>query len=94
MASRSAGLCGLLIAALALHVDVALAQMPAAVAAPGQAAAVTLHAVGAQIYDCKADKDGKLAWVFREPIATSCSTAKRSGAITPGRAGNSPTAAR
>jgi len=70
MASRSAGLCGLLIAALALHVDVALAQMPAAVAVPGQAAAVTLHAVGAQIYDCKADKDGKLAWVFREPIAS------------------------
>ena len=70
MASRGAGLSGLLIAALALDADVALAQMPAAIAAPGQAAVVTLHAVGAQIYDCKADKDGKLAWAFREPIAS------------------------
>ena len=44
--------------------------MPATIAAPGQSAVVTLHAAGAQIYDCKAGKDGKLIWVFREPIAT------------------------
>jgi hypothetical protein len=31
---------------------------------------VTLHAEGAQVYDCKAGADGKLAWTFREPIAT------------------------
>ena len=59
-----------MIATLALQANGALAQMPAAIAAPGQAAAVTLHAVGAQIYDCKADKDGELAWAFREPIAS------------------------
>ena len=31
---------------------------------------LTLHAEGAQFYDCKAGADGKLAWAFREPIAT------------------------
>jgi hypothetical protein len=30
---------------------------------------VTIHAEGAQIYECKADSGGKLAWQFREPIA-------------------------
>ena len=29
-----------------------------------------LHAEGAQVYECKAGADGKLAWAFREPIAT------------------------
>ena len=40
----------------------------AAIAAAGQAPIVTLHAEGAQIYECK-EKDGKLSWTFREPIA-------------------------
>ena len=31
---------------------------------------LTLHAEGAQVYECKADSDGKLAWQFREPVAT------------------------
>src|SRR5262245_40420335 len=44
--------------------------MPAAVAAPGETVITTLHAEGAQVYECKADKDGKLVWTFREPIAT------------------------
>ena len=30
----------------------------------------TFHAQGAQVYECKAGADGKLAWAFREPIAT------------------------
>ena len=46
------------------------AQMPDAIAAPGETAVATLHAEGAQVYDCKAGSDGKLAWAFREPIAT------------------------
>jgi Protein of unknown function (DUF3455) len=54
--------------------DAARAQVPAAIAAPGETVAATLHAEGAQVYECKADSrpgnDGKLAWVFREPIAT------------------------
>ena len=36
----------------------------------GETVVVTLHAQGAQIYECKAGADGKLAWAFREPIAT------------------------
>jgi hypothetical protein len=46
------------------------AQEPAAIAAPGETVVATLHAEGAQVYECKAGSDGKLAWAFREPIAT------------------------
>ncbi len=46
------------------------AQEPAAIAAPGETIVATLHAEGAQVYECKAGNDGKLAWAFREPIAT------------------------
>ncbi|NOJ46106.1 DUF3455 domain-containing protein [Bradyrhizobium archetypum] len=44
--------------------------LPDAIAAPGETVVLTLHAEGAQIYECKAAADGKLAWTFREPIAT------------------------
>ncbi|MGA2996662.1 DUF3455 domain-containing protein [Bradyrhizobium sp.] len=44
--------------------------LPEAIAAPGESVVITLHAEGAQVYDCKAGADGKLAWAFREPIAT------------------------
>ena len=53
-----------------LIASTASAQMPAAIAAPGETAIVTLYAQGAQVYECKAGADGKLAWAFREPIAT------------------------
>jgi len=43
---------------------------PDAIAAPGEAIVLTAHAEGAQIYECKAGADGKLAYAFREPIAT------------------------
>jgi hypothetical protein len=45
-------------------------RLPAAIDAPAEKIVVTLHAEGAQVYDCRPDKDGKLAWTFREPIAT------------------------
>jgi uncharacterized protein DUF3455 len=48
----------------------ALAQLPAPVDAPGETPVLTLRAAGAQIYECKAGTDGKLAWAFREPVAT------------------------
>src|SRR6266404_3570372 len=48
----------------------AMAQMPAAIATPEEAMVVTLHAEGAQFYECKAGSDRKLAWILREPIAT------------------------
>ena len=44
--------------------------LPDAIAAPGETVVLTLHAEGAQVYECKAAGDGKLAWAFREPIAT------------------------
>src|SRR5882757_2101236 len=48
----------------------ARAEVPAAIAAPGETIVATWHAEGAQVYECKAAADGKLAWTFREPIAT------------------------
>jgi len=52
-------------------VGAACAQVPPAIAAlPGESVVATLHAEGAQIYECKIANDGKLAWMFREPIAT------------------------
>ena len=54
----------------------------------------TLHAEGAQVYECKTGTDGALAWTFREPIATLSRTARRSAGITPVRPGNTATAAR
>jgi Protein of unknown function (DUF3455) len=45
-------------------------QLPPAIAAPGETMVATLHAVGAQVYECKVGNDGKLTWTFREPIAT------------------------
>jgi hypothetical protein len=56
---------------------VPLAQMPPAIAAPGEDIVATFHAEGAQIYECKPGNEGKLAWVFREPIAR-LATADRS----------------
>ena len=53
----------------AFWLNAALAQVPPALAAPGEKAIATYHAEGAQIYECKADSDGRLSWVFREPIA-------------------------
>jgi hypothetical protein len=44
--------------------------LPAEIAAPGEKTVITLHAQGAQLYECAATKDGKFAWSFREPIAT------------------------
>jgi Protein of unknown function (DUF3455) len=44
--------------------------IPDAIAAKGESVALTVHAEGAQVYDCKAGDGGRLAWQFREPIAT------------------------
>jgi len=57
-------------AAAAVLAGNASAQVPPAIAAPGETVVATFHAEGAQVYDCKAGADGKLAWAFREPIAT------------------------
>ena len=60
----------LLIALVAIAGSTAMAQVPEAIAAPGETVVATLHAQGAQVYECKTDAAGKLVWQFREPIAT------------------------
>ncbi|MDA9448171.1 MULTISPECIES: DUF3455 domain-containing protein [Bradyrhizobium] len=53
--------------------------LPEAIAAPGESVVVSLHAEGVQVYECKAAADGKLAWAFREPVATLLSEGKTIG---------------
>ena len=53
--------------------------MPDAIAAHGETLVATVHAVGAQVYECKADASGKLVWQFREPIATLLDDGKTVG---------------
>src|SRR4051812_28735324 len=53
--------------------------LPDAIAAPGETIVTTLHAEGAQVYECKADASGKLGWTFREPIATLFADGKTVG---------------
>jgi hypothetical protein len=52
---------------------------PDAIAAPGEAVVLAVHAEGAQVYECKAGAEGKLAWAFREPIATLMADGKTVG---------------
>jgi hypothetical protein len=82
----------------------AATEIPGAIAAPGEAIVLTVHAEGAQVYECKAGTDGKLGWLFREPIATLMADGKTVGrhyagpnwedvdssAVTGKAAGNSP----
>jgi hypothetical protein len=53
--------------------------LPDAIAAAGETIVLTVHAEGAQVYECKAAADGKLGWVFREPIATLLADGKTVG---------------
>ena len=48
----------------------AFALLPSAITAPGQKTVTAVQGEGAQIYECKPNATGKLAWQFREPIAT------------------------
>jgi hypothetical protein len=58
-------------AALSLATASETAHAADAIAAgPGETLVATIHAEGAQVYECKADATGKLTWQFREPIAT------------------------
>jgi hypothetical protein len=57
-------------AALLLPTLAGHAEVPEAIAATGETHVLTVHAEGAQVYECKAGADGKLAWAFREPQAT------------------------
>ncbi|QOZ44257.1 hypothetical protein XH89_12740 [Bradyrhizobium sp. CCBAU 53340] len=56
-----------------------LVGFPEAIQAPGEQTVAVLFAEGAQIYECKPAADGKLAWSFREPIATLLENGKTVG---------------
>jgi hypothetical protein len=63
----------------ALLVGPAAAQVPDSIAAKGETPVLTVHAEGAQVYECKADAGNKLTWQFREPIATLMADGKTVG---------------
>ena len=75
---KSIALTAFLLAASLVNAT-AQTSLPEAIAAPGETAMLTLHAEGAQVYECKTSADGALAWVFREPIATLFSDGKTVG---------------
>jgi hypothetical protein len=52
---------------------------PAAFGVEGRAPILVAHAVGLQIYECKADPGGSLGWVFREPVASLISGGRTIG---------------
>ena len=67
---RNAAVAVLLLSGSLVSSGAAETSLPDAIAAPGEAIVLTVHAEGAQVYECKAGADGKPAWTFREPIAT------------------------
>jgi hypothetical protein len=69
-AMRSLSFHAFVVSFLVSSFCVAEAQTPGAIAAPGEPLIATVHAEGAQVYECKADATGKATWQFREPIAT------------------------
>ena len=77
MSTKFAAPCLMLLAAMAGRASAA--ELPDAIAAPGETTVLSVHAEGAQVYECKAGTDGKLAWAFREPIATLLSDGKTTG---------------
>src|ERR1700680_4686978 len=72
-------LASLLLSGSLFSAAAAETPLPDAIAAPGEAIVLTVHAEGAQIYECKAGSAGKLAWAFREPIATLLADGKTVG---------------
>ena len=62
-----------------MSANAAETPLPAAIVAPRETVVLSLHAEGAQVYECKAGADGKLGWAFREPIATLLADGKTVG---------------
>jgi hypothetical protein len=69
----------LLLSGSLMSAQAAETPLPDAITAGGETIVLTLHAEGAQVYECKAGADGKLAWAFREPIATLLTDGKTVG---------------
>jgi hypothetical protein len=76
---KTATLALLLLSGLLVSARAAEAPLPDVIAAPGETIVLSVHAEGAQVYECKAAADGKLAWAFREPIATLLADGKTVG---------------
>jgi hypothetical protein len=76
---RTATLAVLLLSGSLVYASAAETPLPDAIAAPGETTVLTVQAEGAQVYECKAGSDGKLTWVFREPIATLLADGKTVG---------------
>jgi hypothetical protein len=76
---RTTALASLLLSGSLVSAPAAETLLPGAIAAPGETTLLTVHAEGAQVYECKAGTDGKPAWAFREPIATLMADGKTVG---------------
>jgi Protein of unknown function (DUF3455) len=76
---RTAALAFIMLSGSLVGAMAAETALPDAVAAPGETAVLSVHAEGAQVYECKAGTDGKLGWAFREPIATLMADGKTVG---------------
>ena len=76
---RYIALAALPLFSVIMSASAAETPLPDAIAAPGETIVLTVHAEGAQVYECKAGADGKLAWAFREPIATLLADGKTVG---------------
>ena len=68
--TKKATFAFLLLSGATLSARAAETAVPAALAAPGESVVLSVHAEGAQVYDCKAGADGKPMLSFREPVAT------------------------
>ena len=58
------------IVCVTLTYSASAAELLDAIAAQGETVELQLHAVGAQIYECKEATGGQLLWQFREPVAS------------------------
>ena len=61
---------GIMLTCLLSASSISYAQVPDAIVARGEVVMLTVHADGAQIYECKANSAAQLVWKFREPVAT------------------------
>jgi len=76
---RNGALALVLLSGSLASASAAETPLPDAIAAPGATVVLTVHAEGAQVYECKAGTDGRLTWAFREPIATLMADGKTVG---------------
>jgi Protein of unknown function (DUF3455) len=53
--------------------------LPEAFGVGGRTILLSVHAEGAQVYECKASPSGGFAWSFREPVATLIKDGKTIG---------------